>query len=558
MLNSLANIHSLNPLMNSLLREINNYEIRENYILLNFDKESFKLELEYESSLYLHRFTGKIVSIKEQAREISFEEFIKSLLKHFENDQQSTTQLEQRILESRDNIQNIIKEKELQYKKLMDQSSLSFLEAEQLLLLGHNAHPCPKSKAQFSEKDQRLYSPEYSNKFPLKWLLIKKDKLFKNSARNFQEKNWNENFFIKDLQQDIKSGYSPFPMHPWQFNIFKETELFKKYYDDETILVVDALHQNCHFGATSSLRSLYSENYDYMLKFSLSLQITNSIRHLQEVEVVRGMEVCDVMDTKHGRKFLEKNKNFKILNEPSYMAILDGKNKLRIDTIVLIRENIETQENIEQVVLSTINQPSIYQNKTFFDLRKVDKRKWFQLYLENILTPFLNAAMEFGILYGAHQQNIIVNLKNSYPESVTFRDCQGTGYTELGFEKMKDHVSSLKRENGNIVSYEMAKTLVGYYLFINSTFSTISALSTTDQELERELISTMITFLEDYQKKEFDTFLVDYFLENKSVKQKGNFLCCFQNINENTQSDPTKIYTKLKNPFFRNTNERSH
>lgn len=544
--------------MNSLLREINNYEIRDNYIFLNFDKESFKLELEYKSSLYLHRFTGKIVSIKDQVKEITFEEFIKSLLEQFENNQQSSTQLEQRILESRDNILNIIKENQLQYKKLMGQSKLSFLEAEQLLLLGHNVHPCPKSKAQFSENDQKLYSPEYSNKFPIKWLLVKKDKLFKNSAKSFQEKDWNENFYIKDTQQDIKDDYSPFPMHPWQFNILKKTNLFKQYYADETILIVEVQNQNCHFGATSSLRSLYSEDYDYMLKFSLSLQITNSIRHLQEVEVVRGMEVCDVMDSKHGKKFLDNNKNFKILNEPSYLAILDEENKLRIDTIVLIRENIEKEENIEQVVLSTINQPSIYGNKTFFDLRKVDKRKWFHLYLENVLTPFLNAAMEFGILYGAHQQNIIVNLKDSYPQSVTFRDCQGTGYTEHGLEKMKGHVKSLKRENGNIVSYEMAKTLVGYYLFINSTFSTISTLSGNDQNLENELISIMTTFLEEYRNKEFDTFLVDYFLENKSVKQKGNFLCCFQNINENTQSDPTKIYTELKNPFFRNANERSY
>src|SRR5690606_27507240 len=108
---------------------------------------------------------------------------------------------------------------------------------------------------------------------------------------------------------------------------------------------------------TSSLRSLYSPGAEFLLKFSLSLRLTNSVRHLQANEVTRGILLKTVLDTGPGSEFEKRFPKFKIIREPAFLAFKDPSGQPRVDTIVVARENPFTIESADsRVVLATLNE----------------------------------------------------------------------------------------------------------------------------------------------------------------------------------------------------------
>jgi len=548
----LAEKYSATALVNSLLREWHDFEVESNEIVFKNKYQSLSIVLENFSTVGSHAYTN--IFYRTAGREktsLSFKEFVQELLKLVNKDDRKPV-LFLRIMESYKNLTEILSYRRADYEGLLSSKYWSFIDAEQALILGHNFHPCPKSKVQFKNHDHQLFAPEFGGSFSLQWVLLNKKYFIQNDAQYFNDRNWCVNLFVQDHSRHPGNQYVPFPFHPWQFNALKNNKEIQILMKNEDMVLVKK-EGLLKWKATSSLRTIYCENSDYMLKFSLSLRITNSVRHLQEVEVVRGLQVHDVMSSTYGKQFLIENKNFHILNEPSFLAIKGRSKSILLDTIVLVRENPfrEKQGKKETIVLSTITQINPYSDNGFFSLRNVDAKKCFSLYLENVLDPFIMAQANYGILFGAHQQTIIVELTDSYPCGVIFRDCQGTGYTRLGYERMKAEVCSLNLQNGNVLDDPMAHSLLGYYLIINSTFSLINALAVQRACTEKELLRMLVNYL--LVKKHsniLDPSFVDYLLYSSMIKQKGNFFCCLHGINENTERNPLDIYNAINNPLF--------
>ena len=102
-------------------------------------------------------------------------------------------------------------------------AKMSFIEAEQSLFLGHNAHPFPKGRLGFNSREELFkYSPETQGHFQLAYFLI--------AAENIAEKNA-EGFDMTDLFRiellddgdkemiallDQYPNYKVVPMHPWE------------------------------------------------------------------------------------------------------------------------------------------------------------------------------------------------------------------------------------------------------------------------------------------------------------------------------------------------------
>ncbi|KFI22473.1 IucA/IucC family protein [Nitrosococcus oceani] len=550
-LNKLAEKHSVTALINSFLRECSDFEIENNEIIFKNNEQTLSIVLENYSRVGNHSYLNIFYEILGNKKKfLNFEDFIREFLR-WVNKNDEMPGLYQRIMESHNNIAQILDYRKQDYKKLFKKNSLSFIEAEQALLLGHNFHPCPKSKEQFSQEDHHLYAPEFKGNFNLKWAFLNKEHLIQKNSEYFNNIDWYADLFKQDHETVIKDGYIPFPFHPWQFKSLSNHKEIKELIKDKDLIPIEK-EGRLKWKATSSLRTIYCENSHYMLKFSLSLRITNSIRHLQEVEIVRGIQVHDVINSSNGKDFLNKNKNFHILCEPSFLAIKGKSSNLIIETIVLIRANpFRGQMCSEAIVLSTIAQADPYLEKGFFSSRNIDAKKWFYLYLNYVLDPFIMAQANHGILFGAHQQNIIVQLNDkSYPFGVIFRDCQGTGYTSLGYEKMRQEVPLLDLDNGNILDRKMAHILLGYYLIINSTFSLINALAIQKKCNEEDLLHMLVEYLLDKKNSDIlDKSFLDYLLDSDLIGQKGNFFCCLKGINENTEKNPLDIYNFIQNPL---------
>lgn len=550
-LNNLAEKHSITALINSFLRECSDFKIKNNEIIFKNNDKTLSIVLDNYSSVGSHSYLNIFYEILGKKRKsLGFKNFIQEFL-GWVNKNDEIPGLYQRVLESNNNIVQILDYRKQDYRKLFKKNYLSFIEAEQALLLGHNFHPCPKSKEQLSQEDHRLYAPEFRGNFHLKWVFLNENFLVQKNSKYFNDVAWYVNLFKKDHEAIIRDGYIPFPFHPWQFKSLTNHKEIKELIKNKYLIPIEK-EGRLKWKATSSLRTIYCENSHYMLKFSLSLRITNSIRNLQEAEVVRGLQVHDVINSNNGKNFLNKNKNFHILCEPSFLAIKGKSNNLIIETIVLIRDNpFRGQILYEAIVLSTITQANPYLEKGFFSSRKIDPRKWFKLYLKYVLDPFIIAQANHGILFGAHQQNIIIQLnENSYPFGVIFRDCRGTGYTRLGYEKMRQEVPLLDPENGNILDSNMSHILLGYYLIINSTFSLLNALAIQREYNEEDLLYMLTEYLLDKKNSDLlDKSFLYYLLDSNLIGQKGNFFCCLKNINENTEKNPLDIYNFIKNPL---------
>lgn len=551
----LAEKFAATALINSLLREWRKFEINDNEIVFSNEHNAISIVLENYSGVGCHAFKNTFYRTTGTQKEfISFEVFVQELFQILANDAQDAGMLAlcSRIMESCRNLVEILKYRRSDFDALNRKPELSFIDAEQALLLGHNVHPCPKSKSEFSKRDNRLYAPEFGNAFSLRWGLLKQSCFFQNHSKYFEDIDWFSDLYKRDQEGTVDSEYLPFPFHPWQFETLKKSGKINHLISSGDLIPINKAGK-LQWKATSSLRSIYCEDSDYMLKFSLSLRITNSIRHLQAAEVVRGVQVHEVMNSDNGRQFLAANKNFSIMNEPSFLAIKHTPQPVILETIVLIRENpfIKPAEH-ESIVLSTITQPNPYTGNGFLASRNIKAVKWFSLYLDNVLNPFIMAHANHGILFGAHQQNIIVQLIDSYPCGVIFRDCQGTGYTRLGYEKMKTEVSSLDLHNGNVLDDSMTHALLGYYLVINSTFSLINALATQCICTEAKLLDMLFQYLTEKKNGNLlDGSFVDYLLYSSTLKQKGNFYCSLNGVNENTEKNPLAIYNEIENPLYK-------
>lgn len=547
----LAEKFSATALVNSLLREWGGFKIEDNEIVFRNKHKALSIALENYSKVGSHAYKNIFYrTIGGRKETLSFEIFIQELFQ-IVNEKDGIHILYPRILESNRSLVEILRYRKRDYGVLLKKKRLSFIDAEQAHILGHNFHPCPKSKVEFKSYDHRLFAPEFGGSFSLKWVLLKKEYFFQDDSNCFNDKRWCANLFQQDHNIEFDTRYMPFPFHPWQFNALKKNTEINRLVKNGDLLPIEKKGL-LKWKATSSLRTIYCEKSSYMLKFSLSLRITNSIRHLQAAEVVRGLQVHEVMNSKSGKQFLAENPSFQILNEPSFLAIKGQSKPMILETIVLIRENpFKTRINKEAIVLSTITQSNPYLGDGFFASRNIDARKWFYLYLENVLDPFIMAQANYGILFGAHQQNIIVQLNDDYPRGVIFRDCQGTGYTQFGYEKLKTQVLSLDIQNGNVLDNLMAHSLLGYYLIINSTFSLINALAIQRECAEEELLSILCEYLRDKQNSNLlDRSFVDYLLNSSTLKQKGNFFCCLHGINENTEKYPLDIYNLIDNPLY--------
>ncbi|RYZ82703.1 MAG: hypothetical protein EOP04_21525, partial [Proteobacteria bacterium] len=160
------------------------------------------------------------------------------------------------------------------------------------------------------------------------------------------------------------------------------------------------------------------------------------------------------------------------------------------------------------------------------------------------------AQAQYGILLGAHQQNIIIDLKDGLPAGLYFRDCQGTGYSELGVKLYRNSVPGFAESVGNLLDETVGNHLFTYYVVINSTFGTIAALADSGGVDERDLLKLLREKLIALRSSEpRDVSCLNYLIDSPVLMQKGNFLCSISGMNENTTSNPHSIYNAMENPI---------
>lgn len=565
---TLALKHSATSFLNALFLEWHDYLIVEKNgkknITFSLSTElSITIPLLRHSLLGRHHYTGQFfVEENGKQSEISFLKLAKEISQYFAHmfgtSQANLENFYSRLENSIKNIEMTITGRQDHLRHLFSKH-LNFKDAEQGLFVGHSFHPTPKSRGEFKEEDYVTYSAELGGKFPLEWILIKKELFFEKASEKFNDKNWMNRLFKSEFQEERKrhEDYLPFPLHSWQKKYLFDHKDIQSYLEDGRILEIGPSDKMWY--PTSSLRTLYAPHSEFMIKFSLNVRLTNSVRNLLVHELERGLQIHEAFNHPQGIEFQNSQPEFSVIHEPVYAGILDKKGLPVQESLIVIREN-PFKEDSQAVVVATLTQdhPSFeknllhqyiedYAKETGTDFSLASK-KWFEAFLNVSLKPLVMAQANYGILLGSHQQNMILEIKNNLPVKSFFRDCNGTGYTKLG-QKTFSNIQRIN-EADNIFDEEPSKYLLGYYVVINSTFNVLSSIAHSGWIAESDLISSLRNFLFELKRGNLkDESFVDYLLNSPTLMHKGNFLCCLKDINENTTANPLSIYTQIKNPI---------
>lgn len=475
----------------------------------------------------------------------------------------------ERVIESHRNLEMLLALRDGEIEGLF-RASLSFQEAEQALLVGHSVHPAPKVRQPMTLTEAVQYGPEGGSGFALGWMLVRKERIHYHSAdgKTLEQRVQSLVDTDSNLAQalaNVPAGYVLIPVHPWQLQRLQQLGSLQQGFQQQDIIILPP--QGQRWFATSSMRTLYAPTSPYMLKFSLSVRLTNSVRHLQAAEAERGCLIAKVFATETGQQFSKRFKEFSVMQEPAYLCLLDDNGMKVLESMMVFRdnpfcENAQPEPGATEFnVLATLTQdhPAADLSRLSRMVLMLSKQKglpqakaashWFAAFLNVAVRPLLLAQADYGVLFGAHQQNIVLGLQQGLPVKCYFRDCQGTGFSDTGMRLFKLDQGAIGESANNQIENAMANKLFAYYLIINSTFGVISAMGADGIVEEEQLIGQLQAFLQQHlvsQRK--DPSFIRMVLESDCLWQKGNFICSLADMNENTLADPVSIYRPVANP----------
>ena len=480
----------------------------------------------------------------------------------------SITDFLERVENSLKNTHMALKDRESVMESLFHQPT-SFAESEQALLAGHSIHPVPKSRTGMNDADTRRFAPEFGQSFALHWFAIDSNCLCSDSVHKHSFAQLTRQLAEEDprlqgaFEGEIHNSYTLLPAHPWQAQQWLKSDWINTLLEDGKLKNLGIC--GSHWRATSSMRAIHASHASFMLKFSLSVKLTNSVRHLLPKEVERGKEIYRVLtETETGKEFRERFPKFSIINEPAHGAIADKEGNPIPETMIVLRENPFDENDSSHIeLLATLTQDNPHghcrlvnrihnlamsEGRTFNTVA----REWFKGFLDNVVTPLMTSQTNYGLLYGAHQQNLLVDLTTGYPTRAWFRDCQGTGFSPVAQKLLQDILPQHQEHNEHRVEGDIGNRLFTYYLLINTTFGVTGALASSGTIEESCLVDDVRQCLEQLrQSQPRDTSCLDYMLDSKELLSKGNFFCCLQSLNENTLENPLGIYHAMPNPLIR-------
>lgn len=437
--------------------------------------------------------------------------------------------------------------------------ALNFAAAEQALLVGHAFHPAPKSHQPFTAQQARRYLPEFAAAFPLRWFAVNKRYICGDSLGLTLQQRLHR-FAAENAPQllgHFKEDVWLVPMHPWQADRLLQQPWCQQ---------LAAQQQLCDLGeagarwlATSSARSLYCATSRDMLKFSLNVRLTNSLRTLSLKEVQRGMRLARLARTPRWRQMQSRFPALQIMQEDGWAGLCDSDGALQTESLLVLRVNLLFDAPDSQVnVLATLTQAAADGGDSLLAAAvcRLAARLnltlpqaadcWLDAWCRQVLVPLFSCEADYGLVLLAHQQNILLVMQQDLPVGMLFRDCQGSGYSAAADHWLADMGEG---EAENRFSEEQLLCYFPYYLMVNSTLGVTAALAAAGFSTETQLNARVNAALRALRDNVRHPRCLDYVLDSAHWQCKGNFFCYLRGHDENSLPDPAALYFPLLNPL---------
>ena len=473
--------------------------------------------------------------------------------------------LVERWIQSRDALQQFLNIRAEDFDALV-QAKQSFIESEQALILGHSMHPAPKSRTGFVHEDWQKYSPEACGQTQLHYWLVASEYIAEGTAL--------EQVFSIQLKQEIKwhlseseletlaayAHYKLLPLHPWQARYLQSKVWFKSL--KAKLKIIDLGEKAWIFSPTTSVRTLASFNAPWMLKPSLSVMITNSIRVNLAKECHRGEMTHRLWHSELGQSILKQCPSLKAVNDPAWIALqLDG--EIIDETICIVRDQPFTPEQQVTCIASLCQDHPVEERNRFnalFDQiasqqKLEDKAKialdWFKTFLNISLSPLMYVYHRYGMAFESHQQNVLVELKDGWPQWLWLRDNQGFYYIEELADEILQQFPELHDKAHAVGSKTFVDERFSYYFFGNTLFGIINAIGATGFVSEQDLLSVLQQHLFDLLKQYPESSLIQSLLYQPTLPYKGNLLTRLYELDELIAPvENQSVYIQLANPLY--------
>lgn len=409
---------------------------------------------------------------------------------------------------------------------------LDFLAAEQALICGHWMHPAPKSLGGMSEQEEHNMTPDWHGAFHLQALSVRRD-------------------LCTASRPDVAGFLPGFDLHPGEGRILLPAHplTLDRLSRDPRIAGMIATGDICDLGpvgpkwyATSSVRTLWCPEADYMVKISLPVTITNSQRMNKRHELLAG----EVM-ARRIAGFAGRFGPMRLIADPHWIALdLPGCRESGFE--VILRDNPYRGDRGGAVLqVAALSAPPLPGRRSLLHraVGRLDPAAWFDAYLKVAVAPLLRLYEETGIGFEAHQQNALLDLSQGLPSRCDLRDNQG-------FFISDDMADAEQRAVPQLVypRHEVEDAL-GYTLIVNQVFSIIHRLASDGLLPEKQGLAALAGHLEQLARdlSGHGGRLARQWRTGDDLPMKGNLLTQLGGVDELHIPGERAPFVRIANPI---------
>ncbi|WP_227396293.1 IucA/IucC family protein [Jeotgalibacillus aurantiacus] len=431
-------------------------------------------------------------------------------------------------------------------------SRFSFIQSEQSIPFGHWMHPTPKSRQGVSEWQYPAYVPEMKSSFQLSLFAVNERIVHQESSR-LQSSAEQISAMFPEIK--LKENEILFPLHPLQADYLLQQDWVKKAINHCQIRFLG--RQGAAFYPTSSFRTLYHPSSDVMIKGSIPVQLTNSLRVNKRHELTAGVIMSRYI---HRTRIQERFPTLSFIHDHSALTVQSDQQESGFELI--LRDNpFRHQKGIVSLaflVQDPVGETS-YMKKLILSLQEpreelaVTVEKWFLTYLEQVIYPFIRLYDEEGIALEAHQQNVLIDISTGLPKKAYFRDNQGFYLSNQKRSNMMLSLPEMKQLQEEFFDEGEIEPRFTYYLFINHLFAVINRLGKDGLITEKALLRITVDKLHDYAAASTGSAnrWIKHILTEPELPFKANLMTRLQNIDELEAVAEKAVYSSLPNPLLK-------
>jgi siderophore synthetase component len=445
---------------------------------------------------------------------------------------------------------------------------VGFIESEQAIALGHWLHPTPKSRQGIHGWQHDHYTPELGGRFQLHFFaadrqLVEQCSILDSSAEELSRMIASHEPDAEKHRRVLASlgeEHCLLPLHPLQAQWLLHQEHVRVLLAEGRLIDLGRL--GASFTPTSSVRTLYSESAELMIKLSIPVKITNSLRiNLQtelgdSVWISQLLRACGI-----AREFPQ----LRVIEDPAYITVaLPDREESGFE--VIFRSNpFQAHQTVHSIaaltqdplvagsggrsvlaeaVRSLVNAEHITNEQA--------SRLWFDAYWECAVEAPIRVYDRYGIALEAHQQNVLVELDASgLPLYGYCRDIQGLALSECFRDEHIARVPELAQQTKVFEPKDVVRNGLGYYLFFNQLYAVINRFA-LDGLLDEELLLGIVRHKLSELRPRLQSLgedLVSTLLEKKHIPCKANLLTRLADMDELQSENELAVYTQVDNPL---------